>query len=82
MKFYNELEDYLANNEVEVKDNVFSGTGAVKDLCKAWAEAYMGYHQVDEILNVNTHCYKQKEINRAFDLVAGEILDYEINGEA
>lgn len=81
MKNYNKLEEYLAINEVEVKNGVFSGRGAVKDLCKSWAADYMGYHRVDEILNVNTHCYNLSEINEALELVAGEILDYEQNGE-
>lgn len=81
MKDYNKLQEYLATNEVEVKESVYSGRGAVKDLCESWARAYMGYHRVDEILNVNTHCYNQKEVNEALELVAGEILDYELNGE-
>lgn len=81
MKYYNELEEYLATNEVEVKNYIYSGRGDVKELCKAWASTYMGYHRVDEILNVNAHCYTQKEINKALNLVAEEILDYEENGE-
>lgn len=75
MKNFNNLEEYLYNNEVAVIERTFSGISSAVELCEAWASNYMRGDDEDLTLNLGVDTMSREE---ALDSVAAEILSEEV----
>lgn len=75
MENFNDLEEHLYNNEVAVKERIFSGASAAAELCEAWASEYMRGDDEDLTLNLDVETMSREE---ALESVATDILNEEL----